>query len=82
MKFAGPAIAMAMLIAAAAPAAAGACEEGLRKLETALADLDITPDVKTQVQDMRAQAEQLCDAGNEEEGADILSEVIALLGIE
>ena len=31
---------------------------------------------------MRDQAEQLCGAGNEEEGADILAEATALLGIE
>jgi hypothetical protein len=35
-----------------------------------------------QAEDMRGQAQQLCDAGNEEEGADVLSEAVALLGIE
>jgi hypothetical protein len=71
-----------ILAALAAPAAAGPCEDSLGKIDKALQSENVDPDVKTQLQDMRGQAQQLCDAGNEEEGADVLSEALALLGIE
>ena len=76
------ALALATLLALAAPAAAGSCDEGLRKLDAALQSTDIEPDVKAQAQDMRNQAAQLCAAGNEAEGADVLAEAASLLGIE
>ena len=45
--------------------------EGMRALDAAIAGQEkIEPDVKTQVQDMRAQAEKLCTAGNEDEAED------------
>jgi hypothetical protein len=76
------AIAAALLLAFATPALAGACDDGLKKIDAAVAEPSTPPDVKAQVQDMAAQARQLCDAGNEDEGSDIISEAIALLGIE
>jgi hypothetical protein len=76
------ALAAALIIALAAPAMAGSCDEGLAKIETALQSADLSPDVKAEVADMRKQAEQLCGAGNEEEGTDVLAEAAALLGIE
>lgn len=74
--------ALAIVVAMAGPALAGPCEDGLRKLDAALQSDQIAPDLKSQAEDMRGQAEQLCAAGNEEEGADVLSEAVALLGIE
>jgi hypothetical protein len=76
------AAALALFLALAGPAAADTCQEDLSKVDTALQSPSLAPDVKAQVRDMRSQAQQLCDAGNEEEGKDILSEAIALLGIE
>ena len=75
-------IAFGLLAMLAAPALAGPCEDGLRKLDEALQSPDVAPDVKAQAQDMAAQAAQLCTAGNEQEGADLLAEAAALLGIE
>ena len=75
-------LALAMTLATAAAAAAGDCEDGLARLDTALASGGIDPDVQAQAQDMRNQASELCKAGNEEEGADVLNEAAALLGIE
>jgi hypothetical protein len=77
------AAALALFLALAGPAAAaGACQDGLAKVDAALQSPTLAPDVKSEVQDMRAQAQQLCDAGNEDEGKDILNEAIALLGVE
>jgi hypothetical protein len=75
-------IALALLAATAGTVLAGPCEDGLKKLDAALQSDQIAPDMKTQAEDMRGQAQQLCDAGNEEEGADVLSETLALLGVE
>jgi len=44
-----------------------------------LASAKLQPDVKTQVQDMVAQAEKLCAAGNEAEAADVLSDASSTL---
>jgi hypothetical protein len=76
------AAAFALFIAAAGTAMAGTCQADLAKIDTALQSPNLAPDVKAQVKDMHAQAQQLCDAGHEEEGEDILNEAIALLGIE
>ena len=75
-------IVLALVLATAGSALAGPCEDGLKKLDDALQSDQIAPDLKMQAEDMRGQAQQLCDAGNEEEGADVLSEAVALLGIE
>ena len=44
--------------------------------------LDVAVDIRTQVEDMRNQAVQLCGAGNEQEGIDILSEAKAMLAVD
>lgn len=75
-------IALGLLAAAASPALAGPCEDGLSKIDAALQSDQISPELKTQAQDMRNQAAELCGAGNEAEGADVLAEAVALLGIE
>lgn len=44
--------------------------------------MELAPDERAQVQDMRAQASQLCKAGNEQEGLDVTAEAKAMLNIE
>ncbi len=73
---------LALFFCFAGPAFAESCPGGLAKVDAALQSPSLAPDVKAQLQDMRAQAQQLCDAGNEEEGEAVLSEAIAILGIE
>lgn len=75
-------IALGLLLAVAGPSWAGPCEEELSKVDDALKSPDLAPDVKTQAQDMRKQAADLCNAGNEAEGLDVLTEAEALLGLE
>lgn len=65
-----------------APALAGQCQDDIAKVDAALAGKDMTVEVRTQVEDMRNQAVQLCGAGNEQEGIDILSEAKAMLAID
>ncbi len=72
--------AIGLLAFASIPAMAGSCAEELKALDSAIAaQAQIEPDVKAQVQDMRAQAEKLCAAGNEEEAADVISEATSML---
>ena len=75
-------IALGLLAASFSPAWAGPCEDSLSKVDAALQSDQVSPEVKTQAQDMRDQAAELCGAGNEAEGADVLAEAMALLGIE
>ncbi len=75
-------LALALISATAGAASAAGCAEELKKLDAALSSGSVSPDLKAQAQDMRNQAQQLCDAGNEEEGVDVLAEAAALLGIE
>lgn len=75
-------VALAITCATAGAASAAGCEEDLRKLEALLSSGTVAPDLKAQAEDMRNQAQQLCDAGNVEEGEDVLAEAAALLGIE
>lgn len=74
-------LASALLAMIAAPAFAG-CAEGLKELDGAVQSAEITPDMKAQIQDMRAQAEKLCSAGNDEEAADVIAEAEAMLSAE
>lgn len=76
------ALSLFLLATVSGAALADSCEDNLRKLDAALQSEAVAPDVKAQAQDMRQQAEQLCAAGNEEEGTDVLAEAAALLGIE
>ena len=73
-------LALALTCALSGAALAGGCDEDLKKLDTALQSPALTPEVKAQAQDMRNQAQKLCEAGNVEEGADVLSEAMALVG--
>ena len=66
----------------AAPALAGQCQNDIAKVDDALSGKDVAVDVRTQVEDMRNQAVQLCGAGNEQEGIDILSEAKAMLAVD
>ena len=75
---------LAALLLATTPAIAlaGQCEDDLAKVDKALAERDLGPDERTQIEDMRNQAVQLCGAGNEPEGIDVLAEAKAMLAIE
>jgi hypothetical protein len=73
---------LALSVATAGAASAAGCDEDLKKLDAVLSSGTVSPDLKAQAEDMRNQAQQLCDAGNEEEGEDVLAEAAALLGIE
>lgn len=75
-------IALGLLLAVSGTAFAGPCEEELGRVDEALKSAEIAPDVKSQAQDMRNQAAELCKAGNEAEGMDVLTEAEALLGME
>ncbi len=78
------ALTLAFCLAAsfASQAQAGQCETDLVQIDDALASMELAPDERAQVQDMRAQAEQLCSAGNESEGLDITAEAKAILNIK
>lgn len=71
--------AFGLLVLLPASAFAG-CAEEIKALDSAIAaQAQIEPDVLAQVKDMRAQAEKLCAAGNEEEAADVISEATSML---
>ena len=74
-------LAIALLATLAAPALAGPCDTDLATLKAELAKSAAQPDIKTQVQDMVAQAEKLCAAGNEEEAADVISDATSMLAL-
>ncbi len=76
------ALAFALLALVSAPALAAPCDADLKKIDKALTSTDLPPDQKAQAKDMRKQAEKLCNAGNAEEAADVLSEVKAMLAVE
>lgn len=61
---------------------AGPCQDDIARIDKALATRDIPAEAKSQAEDMRNQAVQLCGAGNEQEGLDVTAEAKALLGIE
>ncbi len=63
-------------------ALAGQCEDDIAKIDKALASMDLTPDERAQLEDMREQAQKLCGAGNVQEGLDVASEAKAMLNIE
>jgi hypothetical protein len=72
-------LALGLIAAVSAPAFAGPCDTDLATLKSELSSAEVQPDVKTQVQDMVAQAEKLCAAGNEEEAADVISDATSML---
>lgn len=66
----------------AGTALAGQCEVDIARIDQALDGMELAPDERAQIQDMRAQAAQLCKAGNEQEGLDVTAEAKAMLNIE
>lgn len=72
-------LAIALVAGLSTPVLAGPCDGDLAALKSALAASQTQPDVKTQVQDMVAQAEKLCAAGNAEEAADVISDATSML---
>jgi hypothetical protein len=82
MKIRLPLVAI-MLAAAFAPVAvAGPCQDDIAKIEKALESQELDTDKRSQADDMRSQAVQLCDAGNEDEGLAMTAEAKVLLSIE
>lgn len=55
------------------------CQDNVAKIDSALAGSDIDADVRSQLEDMRSQAVQLCGAGNTEEGTAVTAEALALI---
>ena len=76
------AIPLALGLLTSAPALAGQCEEDVAKIDTALSAQEVSPEQRSQLEDMRSQAVQLCGAGNEAEGLDVTAEAKAMLNIE
>ncbi|WP_374331241.1 hypothetical protein [Aestuariivirga sp.] len=72
-------LALGLLAALTAPAIAGACDTDLPALKDQLAKTEIQPDIKAQIQDMVAQAEKFCAAGNEQEAADVIADATSML---
>ena len=72
-------LAVALLAAAALPAVAGPCDTDLPALKAQIDKAEIQPDVKAQVQDMVAQAEKFCAAGNEQEAGDVIADASSML---
>ena len=78
-----PAIAAIAILASLSVAAhADQCQDDIAKIDQALATMDLAPDERAQLDDMRNQAVQLCGAGNEQEGLDVTNEAKAMLNIE
>jgi hypothetical protein len=75
-------LAAAFAAAMGAPANAGQCEDDIAKIDKALAAMELAPDERAQLEDMREQAQKLCSAGNVQEGLDVASEAKAMLNIE
>jgi hypothetical protein len=79
----GPAVLLGALLLMSGPlAAAGECDADLKVVDDALAKKELADDERDQLQDMRAQAQALCDGGNTTEGLELLSEAKGILGIE
>ncbi len=76
------ALAAVLSLSFALPAFAGQCVDDVAKIDAALAKTELDADVKTEVTDLREQAVQLCGAGNDQEGLDVIAEAKAKLAIE
>ncbi len=72
----------ALLFMAGPLAAAGECDADLKVIDDALAKKELADDERAQLEDMRSQAQALCDGGNTDEGLELLSEAKGILGIE
>lgn len=66
----------------AAPAFADQCQDDVAKIDTAIASEALDADVKTQAEDLRNNAVQLCGAGNTDEGLAVTAEAKVLLKVE
>jgi len=75
-------LATALAAAMGGVALAGQCEDDIAKIDGALATMELAPDERAQLEDMREQALKLCSAGNVQEGLDVASEAKAMLRIE
>lgn len=73
------AVAIFILFETAGLAFADQCQDDIAKIDSALAGNDIDADVRSQLEDMRSQAVQLCGAGNNEEGTAVTAEALALI---
>jgi hypothetical protein len=72
----------ALSFAFALPAFASQCQDDIAKIDAALVKAELDADVKTEVTDLREQAVQLCGAGNDQEGLDVIAEAKTKLNIE
>jgi hypothetical protein len=75
-------LALAMLSSTTAFAMAGQCQDDIAAIDKALEKPDLDADVRSQAEDMRNQAVQLCGAGNEDEGVAVTTEARSLLGLQ
>jgi hypothetical protein len=76
-------IAASLIIATwALPALADDCQNDVSKIDAAIASESLDADVKTQAEDLRNNAVQLCGAGNLDEGLAVTAEAKALLKVE
>jgi hypothetical protein len=66
----------------ASPSFADTCQDDVAKIDKAIATEGLDADVKTQAEDLRNNAVQLCGAGNMEEGLAVTAEAKALLKVE
>jgi hypothetical protein len=70
------------LVATSIPALADSCQDDVTKIDAAIASGTLDSDIKSQAEDMRNQAVQLCGAGNTEEGLSVTADAKMLLKIE
>jgi hypothetical protein len=71
-----------MLGFAISPAMADQCADDVALLDKALSNDTLASDVKAQAKDIRNQADQLCKAGNTEEGLAQAAEAKVLLQLD
>jgi hypothetical protein len=74
--------ALALTAVLATPVFAGQCDDDLAAIDKALNGEGLAADVKSQAMDMRKQAEQLCKAGNQDEGLAMTAEAKTLLQLD
>jgi hypothetical protein len=76
-------LALAILSAIPATAVAGQCQDDIAQIDAALAaQADLPKETRSELEDMRSQAVQLCGAGNEQEGLDVTAEVKSKLNLQ
>jgi hypothetical protein len=76
-------LALAILSAIPATAFAGQCQDDIAQIDAALAaQADLPKETRSELEDMRSQAVQLCGAGNEQEGLDVTAEVKSKLNLQ